>query len=115
MVLRREQMVQRREQMVQRREQMVQRREQMVQRRESVLWGHRMGQHTSQCTWQGVNLGFVDFKLTEIVLQIPRNGLTLSPCLQQWGSHFYIILRIFSIGELYSVIWYIHIMQLYCI
>ena len=47
-------------------------------------------------------------------MSIPRNGLTLDLCQQQWGSHYYIVLRLFSIGELYSVIWYIHIMQLYC-
>ena len=33
--------------------------------------------------------------------QIPRNGLTLGSCLQQWGSHYYMILTIFLIRELY--------------
>ena len=37
--------------------------------------------------------------------QIPRNGLTLGSCPQQWGSHCYIILKIFLIAGLYSVIW----------
>ena len=30
-------------------------------------------------------------QLTYIYAQIPRNGLTLGSCLQQWGSHYYII------------------------
>ena len=37
--------------------------------------------------------------------QIPRNGLTLGSCPQQWGSHYYIILKIYLIDGLYSVIW----------
>ena len=37
--------------------------------------------------------------------QIPRNGLTWGSCLQQWGSHYYIILKILLTDELYSIIW----------
>ena len=35
-------------------------------------------------------------------------------CQQQWGSHYYMILRIFLIDGLYSVIWYVDIMQQLC-
>ena len=37
--------------------------------------------------------------------QIPQNGLTLGSCPQRWGSHYYIIFKIFLIDGLYSVIW----------
>ena len=47
--------------------------------------------------------------------QIPRNGLTLGSCLQQWGSYSYIIFKIFAIDALYSVIWHVDIMQQICI
>ena len=43
--------------------------------------------------------------------QIPRNGLTCGPCPQQLGSYQYMILKIFLIDGLYSVMWYVDIMQ----
>ena len=45
----------------------------------------------------------------------PTKWTHLGFCPQQWGSHYYIILKLFIIDGLYSVIWYVDIMQQLCI